>query len=181
MEDYLNYLKDKYNETKATRHLRLSGWEDLSRRLSPAEVPQRNWFRSFALALVLLVVFLGGAFQLSQGALPGDFLYPVKILSERIIQKTSGDNEIIVDHRAQEIIGLSQRNQVNKESLERISIEYKEVVDQTKANLEKGSEMEASFVQKLKKHHSEFERIRQDNPEIEREIKDAEDASDHGN
>jgi hypothetical protein len=179
MEGYLNYLKKEYGKTQATTHLKESGWGELARRIGFLETPKRNvWLRNFAVAFAVLLLFVFGTYQVAQAALPGDKLYPVKILSEKVIRGTSGSSQVAIDHRAEEIVILSKKQEVNKESLQRISIEYKEVVDQEKQQIEVSGESDANFKRKLDEHHEEFDRISRDNPEIKDDIKDAQEASD---
>jgi hypothetical protein len=180
MEGYLNYLKKEYEKTQATAHLKESGWGELARRIGFLETPKKNtWLRNFALAFAVLLLFIFGTYQVAQAALPGDKLYPVKILSENIIRGTSGSSQVAIDHRAEEIVILSKKQEVNKESLERISIEYKEVVNQEKQQIKVSGEPDTNFRRKLDEHHQEFDKISHDNPEIGDEIKDAQEASDH--
>jgi hypothetical protein len=180
MDGYLNYLKREYEKTQATAHLKESGWDELARRIGYLETPKKNvWLRNIAVAFAVLLLFVFGTYQIAQAALPGDKLYPVKILSEKIIQGTSGSSQVAIDHRAEEIVVLSKKQEVNKESIERISIEYKEFVDQEMQQIEVDGEIDENFRRKLDKHHDEFDRISRDNPEISDEIKEAQEASDH--
>ncbi|KKT53987.1 MAG: hypothetical protein UW47_C0012G0012 [Candidatus Woesebacteria bacterium GW2011_GWA1_44_23] len=111
-------------------------------------------------------------------ALPGEILYPVKLLSEEIIQKTSGSNQVIIDHRASEIIELSEKQKIDDQNLEEVVTEYRANVEQARQNLKVTGKSNEDLQNNLDEHHSEFERIGRDHPEIEDKIKEARDASD---
>lgn len=178
MEGYLNYLKKEYEKTEATVHLKTSGWDELAGRIGLLEVPKRTlWFRNFAIAFAVLLIFLTGTYQIAKAALPGDPLYSVKILSERIVQGTSGSNQIVIDHRAEEIIGLSKRQEVNTEELKQVVAAYKENVDQARESTD--GKLSIGFQERLRRQHLEFDKISHEHPEIEDEIKDAQESSDH--
>lgn len=182
MEGYLNYLKSEYEKTEATWHLKTSGWDELGRRIGLLETPRRSvWLRNFAIVFAVFLIFLIGTYQVAQAAMPGDPLYPIKILSERVVQETSGSNQIVIDHRAQEIIGLSKRQEVNKEDLNQVVIEYKQSVGQARQEIKTSGELNSEFQKKLEEQHSEFDKVGRENPEIQKEIKPAQDASNHGN
>lgn len=182
-EEYLEILKKDYEKTEATMHLKMQGWSELEKRIdliSPKPARPR-WF-NFAVTCALILLFAGSLFTAvatAQAALPGDVLYPVKLLSEKIVQKTSGNNQVVVDHRADEIVGLSKKDDVNKEQLQQVVIEYKQSVDQAKQDIQISGKPSINFQNQLDEQHSEFDKISRDHPDIQKEIKDAQDASDH--
>lgn len=177
INEYLNGLKKEYKKTEATWHLRVSGWEELSRQIDPTQIRKSNWLKNLSLAFAVFVIFLLGTYKIALAALPGDVLYPVKLLSEELIQKASGSNQIVIDHRASEIIGLSKEQEIDSQNLKQIVTEYKENVDEAKQNIEASGEPSINFERKLEEQHSEFDKIESNHPEIKDEIKDAKDAS----
>jgi hypothetical protein len=177
-QEYLDSLKSEYEKTEATLHLKESGWGELSRQMDPFRPLRHSWLRNLSIVLAVFVIFLLGTYKIALAALPGDILYPVKLLSEKIIQEASGSNQIVIDHRASEIVGLSKEQETNSQDLEQVVTEYTENVDQAKQDLELSGKPSINFQTKLDEQHSEFERIGQEHPEIEDEIQDAKDASD---
>lgn len=121
LEEYLNVLKKEYERVDVTWHLKMSGWEELGKRidiLSPA--PKRSLWLNFAVAFALVLLFIGslfGTYKVSLAAMPGNMLYPVKILSEKLVEKASGSNQVVIDNRANEIIGLSEKESVDRKSV----------------------------------------------------------------
>lgn len=183
IEEYLDNLKKDYEKTEATMHLKMMGWEELTKRIELLETHpvKPRWF-NFAVTFALLLLFIGslfGTYKVASAAMPGDPLYPVKLLSERIIQKASGNNQIVIDHRADEIVGLSKKEEVNTEALQQVVSEYTQSVDQAKTDLKITGKPSINFQQKLDEQHSEFDQISRDHPEMENEIKDARDVSSH--
>ena len=177
IQEYLDSLKKEYKKTDATMHLKASGWEELSRQIDPTQARRRFSFRNLGLVFAVFVIFLMGTYKIALAALPGEILYPVKLLSEDIIQKASGSNQVVIDNRANEIIGLSNEQEVNSQNLEIVVAEYKDNVDQARQNFEITGKSGINFQNKLDEQHSEFEQIGRDHPEIEDEIRDARDAS----
>ena len=180
--NFLTDLKNEYRKTNATLHLKTSGWSDVAKKIDTKEPFYKRIFLSgfarVSLAVLALLIIFFGTYQIALAALPGDPFYSVKILSEKIIEETSGSNQVVIDHRADEIIDLSKEREVNGQNLEQVVAEYKENVDQAKENFEATGESNADFENKLNEQHSEFERISSDNPDIEEEIEDAKEASD---
>ncbi|KKS95686.1 MAG: hypothetical protein UV71_C0004G0026 [Microgenomates group bacterium GW2011_GWC1_43_13] len=178
IEEYLNDLKKEYEKTEATLHLKAFGWDELSRQIDPTQARRRVSFRNLGIVFAVLVIFLMGTYRISLAALPGEILYPVKLLSEEIIQKTSGSNQVIIDHRASEIIELSEKQKIDDQNLEEVVTEYRANVEQARQNLKVTGKSNEDLQNNLDEHHSEFERIGRDHPEIEDKIKEARDASD---
>lgn len=183
IEEYLDSLKKDYEKTEATWHLKMSGWQELTKRielLEPQPVKPR-WF-NFAFSFALVLLFIGslfGTYRVASAAMPGDVLYPVKLLSEKIVEKASGSNQIVIDHRADEIIGLSKKEEVNTTALKQVVTEYAQSVDQARAELKINGKPSINFQQKLDEQHSEFDRIGNDHPDMENDIKAAKDVSSH--
>lgn len=184
IEEYLENLKTDYEKTSATRHLRMSGWEELRARIGLLEPEYKNvWWKKYALAFALIVLFIGGlvgSYKIALASMPGDAFYPVKILSEKVIQNTTGDNQIVIDHRADEIIGLSKKEEIDREELKSVVIEYKTWVEETKKEIETSGEKNPEFQKKLEDNHRRFDEVSRENPDVQDEIKDAQDVSDHG-
>ncbi|HJY98945.1 MAG TPA: hypothetical protein VJ227_04480 [Patescibacteria group bacterium] len=181
-EEHLEELKKEYEKTKATLHLKSSGWEELRARIGLLEPePVAPWWKTYALAFSLVALLTGsliGAYRISLASMPGDALYPVKILSERLIQNATGDNQIAIDHRADEIIILSEKEKTDREMLMKVVIEYKEVVEEKKSEIQESGADNQEFQRRLDDHHRRFDEAERKNPRIEDEIKEAQEASD---
>lgn len=183
LEEHLNILRKEYEKVDATWHLKMSGWEELEKRIDIlTPVPKRSRWLSFAVSFALILLFIGslfGAYKVSLAAMPGDVLYPVKILSEKLVKNATGSNQVVIDNRANEIIGLSKKEGVDKTELQKVVLEYKKNVEATKKMIPESGKQSEEFQKKLEGQHSEFDRISNENPEIGREIKDASDVSSH--
>lgn len=182
-EEYINNLKVKYQKLEAPMHLRESGWEELSKRLEPAPfVARRFWVMRFAFIAGILLLISGGFFgfyKIASASLPGDLLYPVKRFSEKVSEKTTGNNQAAIDNRAQEIVTLAQRKDVKTKELKKTVQEYTQNVNQRQTEIRQSGQPNPEFQQKLDEQHKEFDQIVQQSPSTENDIKDAQQVSDH--
>ena len=180
-ENYLKELKKEYEQTDATWHLKMSGWTDLEKRIGLIEPKyKRIWKRSYAFGFAVVLVFVLGLFSVYKTVLasvPGDTLYPVKVLSEKISQKLTGSNRAAIDHRAQEIIDLSKKQNVDKSELKQVVSEYKSNVEEAQKSDQNLVTPDVKLQKDLAKQHSEFDKIVRSNPDVGAEIKDAQDIS----
>lgn len=93
----LKDLKKAYLETQTPNNLKLGGWDELSRKISPGpnKKPKYMYFKSFAFIAVFLLVITGSLFFFIKGvaaSMPGDFLYNVKVLSQKITGRQFATN-----------------------------------------------------------------------------------------
>lgn len=181
----LDILKREYREIKLPNKLEVEGWNIVSGRLSSRKLGS-NWSKGFAFFSVSLVLAFGGLFglyQLSLASIPGTSLYPVKILGEKVIQKATGNDQVVVDHRAEEIVNLAKQKEGDTQKLETSVIEYKRVVTdaQEKVSTSNDQKQEDTFQKSLEKQNETFHKIVQENPEVEKELKDAIEISEHSN
>lgn len=182
IENYIKDLKSDYEKVQAPLHLKMSGWDDVAKRIGANELQRTSiWLRNFAIGFVILLIFLGGTYKIADASTPGDFLYPVKLLSEKIIQGTSGSSQIIINHRAQEIISLSKKQSGASQELKQVVTDYKVSVNDEEKQIENMGKTDPQFQANLEKQHQEFDKIAHENPEIEKEIQDAQNASNRKN
>lgn len=180
-EEYLKNLKTEYLKVEAPLSLRASGWETLSKQIGEQPVVRKMfWFERFVFVTGIVLIVVGGFFgfySVASAALPGDPLYPLKRLSERVVEKATGDNQIVIDHRAQEIVNLSKEKEVNAQELQQTVAEYKQVVTETKQEIKQTGQTDQHFEKKLEEQHREFDRVVREAPSVRNEIKDAQEAS----
>lgn len=182
-EEYLKELKTKYQNIETPLHLRESGWEELSGKLEPAPlVNRRLWVMRFAFISGIILVISGaffGFYQVAAASLPGDLLYPVKKFSENIVQRATGDNQIVIDHRAEEIVNLAREKEVKTQELQQAVQEYKEVVTEARQEIRVKGQEDIQFEKRLEEQHREFDRVAKEAPTSAGEIKDAQEVSNH--
>lgn len=164
-EKYLEFLKQKYQETEPSFHLKLYGWSQILPKLE-AE-PKSIFVLRYRFAFLAIVVLI---LALAQASMPGSPLYPIKILSETLVNKANGNNQASIDNRAAEIVTLAKQREKDSQKLESVVIEYKRAVNETQKRT-------PEFEKRLEEHHSEFNKVVHESPEIEHEIKDAIEAS----
>jgi len=128
-----------------------------------------------ALIVVLAVVLLtGSAFGAAQAANPGTRLYPLKLLSDEVLARITGKEELKVEKRAQEVInstGASQKQQ--EEALE----QFQKTLEETKKEAKESGRTQ-EFRQTLDSEENKFKNAQEKNPSqhLEQAIKQTQNA-----
>jgi len=186
LEEFLKEAKKDYMGVKPPERVSLYGWlelrEKLDKRLGLKDV--LVWFfvrpaLAIALAVVLLVGGGAGLIRAANGSLPGDSLYPVKRTYENIASAVTGNHEIKVEGRANEIIILSQKEEESTERLKEAVIQYQMTVAQVEEKV--NEEERKSLKETLRRQKREFERIYEKSrsrDEIKKAIEAADDDED---
>ena len=108
IEDKLKEFRSEYHSIETPSYLVSNGWLDLSLKLENQR--RFSWKLLLGRGLVFATVVLvlsGMVVGVSQAAKPGDFLFPVKVLSEKVVAKVTNDPTIVVEHRANDLINDS--------------------------------------------------------------------------
>jgi len=186
LEEFFKEAKKDYLGVKPPERVSLYGWlelrEKLDKRLGLKDV--LVWFfvrpaLAIALAVVLLVGGGAGLIRAANGSLPGDSLYPVKRTYENIASAVTGNHEIKVEGRANEIIILSQKEEESTERLKEAVIQYQMTVAQVEEKV--NEEERKSLKETLRRQKKEFERIYEKSrsrDEIKKAIEAADDDED---
>ena len=186
LEEFFKEAKKDYLGVKPPERVSLYGWlelrEKLDKRLGLKDV--LVWFfvrpaLAIALAVVLLVGGGAGLIRAANGSLPGDSLYPVKRTYENIASAVTGNHEIKVEGRANEIIILSQKEEESTERLKEAVIQYQMTVAQVEEKV--NEEERKSLKETLRRQKREFERIYEKSrsrDEIKKAIEAADDDED---
>lgn len=108
IEEDLKKLREEYRETQIPQYLIYNGWVDVRVKLADRK-SGAFWFfaRRIALAVLFLSLIFGGVVTTSQAAAPGDFLYPVKVASQNLYAKISGDYQKPIENRTQDVVKSS--------------------------------------------------------------------------
>ena len=176
-EIFLENLKSEYRKTEATAHLKESGWDEIAKKIGTTPPFYKRLFsltlmRASLAAFIFLILFTG-VYSLALVSLPGELFYPVKILSEKVAKTVWGNNQVAMDHRAEEIITLLQKDKLNTQELKKVVIEYKTIVEKEQKTVQTSEKRREEFEKKLDDHHSKFDEIGRENPDIQKEIGDA--------
>ncbi len=174
IESKLTNLKIDYLKIEPSTSFLNNGWKNLSNHLEPRKTHKfwLMWRWSFTTATLVLLLIAGSIFGLFQGAkaaLPGDRLYPLKRISENVISKTQGNDQIKVENRAHEIIGLVKEKQKDQQAIDKTVKEYQENVNKVTEQI-KQPEKQQEFEKKVEEHKQEFQKLSEENPEIEKDL-----------
>lgn len=179
-EKYLQKFKEVYLNKRATSRLSMDGWSEISAKIDGRRIPFMFWKKSWAVALLSVLFIAGGGFVFYtnvSAALPGDKLYPVKILSEDIVAKVTGSNQVKINNRADEIIDLSDKKKEDADSLQKVSKEYSDEVKKVKSDPEVSKEHKNELQKRLEEDNKKFTEAVKKNPEVEHDIKSAIDST----
>jgi len=186
LEEFFKEAKKDYMGVKPPERVSLYGWlelrEKLDKKLGLKDI--LVWFfvrpaLAIALAVVLLVGGGAGLIRAANGSLPGDSLYPVKRTYENIASAVTGNHEIKIEGRANEIIILSQKEEENDQKLKEAVIQYQITVAQVEEKV--NEEERKSLKETLRRQKKEFERIYEKSrsrDEIKKAIEAADDDED---
>lgn len=173
--DKLENLKREYLKTETPSYLHLHGWDDISQKLSQAEEKRFSTRPAFALAfaVVVLLAFTSTLVFASQPSKPGDNLYQVKILSDKVYSEITGDYQTAIDKRAQEVIEL--KDEPNGR-FDQAAEEYQQALDEAKDKT-KGSDenKKEQLRQKLEDKEKEFEGLSKENTKNQNKLQDVAD------
>ncbi|GEM_PF-5502152 len=157
IEEKLESLKKEYLKTKTSDYLVNYGWSNLESRLNNQTEQRHLAFINparIALAFSAFLIIFAVPFVFSQNAKPGESLYPLKIASDTVTAKVTGNYEANIEKRAQEVIQTSE----NGESFEEASKQYQQTIDEAKNKAERGDEAKKEELRKkLEEQEKKFE------------------------
>lgn len=173
-EKYLEQLKKSYINNEPSGKFLSQGWESLEKNLGKQK---DGWFNYFykhgaVVAGIVLILILGSVFslfQVAQGSLPGEPLYPVKKISEEVMSVAKP--QVKVENRAREIVDMA-KNRKDQKKLEKTIKEYEENVEKERRKASRSEKEKEKLIRKLKKQEEEFEKI-SEKSEFHEEIKKA--------
>ncbi|MCL5784886.1 MAG: hypothetical protein M1142_06065 [Patescibacteria group bacterium] len=102
--DELETLRKKYIAVSKPDNL---DWSSLESRLGSQEQPKSWPVKQFLLSITAIVIVLSIFTGAAQAARPGDQLYPLRILTDNLMAKVSGDSSQVIEKRAEDIIKVS--------------------------------------------------------------------------
>ncbi len=98
-------LRREYLETPVPDFLIYDGWVNVRLKLTPRSYSFVRLFAGrFVMAVLILSLIFTVAVTSSQAAAPGDFLYPVKVASQNVYSRISGDVKSPIENRIQDVI-----------------------------------------------------------------------------
>lgn len=164
LQEFFKQARKDYLSVTPPERVRLYGWLELQDKLNKKFSVREAfvWFMvrpAVAATLAVLVLLVGTAsiFVSAKGSLPGETLYPVKRLYEDVASAVSGNEQIKIEGRAQEIIVLSQKEEEDTQKIKEAVVEYEMTVAKVEKKVEEGQTEE--FKEQLEKNRKEFEQI----------------------
>lgn len=146
----LEDLKKEYIKTQPSGN---NGWYELESKLGVKMEHKYNFLHTRGLALAAFVILLSATvLATAQAAKPGNPLYPVKILSDNTQAKISGNYEMTIEKRAQDVID-SQESQKN---LDKATQEYLNTLEEIQQK-PKDEEAQKELENTLKEQEQKFQ------------------------
>lgn len=152
----LKNYKRIYLEEKISKQAIEKSWDTVRRRLPQQDEPKKYYYpAAFMFASMLLFFFLG-TIGVSQASRPGDVLYPVKVLSDKVAAKVTGNYHTKVEKRATEVIREADRS---PERLEEATKAYKDSLEQAKREAQRDSKDKPEIRKTLEKQEERLKNI----------------------
>jgi hypothetical protein len=146
--------------------------------VSPYSSMVRNLRRGLAFGLGTLILLGSISQTASAGALPGQFLYPVKIMYEELEATTKTTPEKRIDHeikrtqkRIEEAANLAQSSTLSEEKQERIATNIKKHTEKLKREINEVKEQNPVMALEL---NNQFKKTIKENSEILKNIEETE-------
>lgn len=168
----LDKLKKNYFDIKLTDQEVEESWNRLERRLKPA-LPSFPSFRYAVISLALVIMISSGIATLAgivQAADTGSPLYPVKILSDKVIAKVTGRPEIKVERRAEDLIEAVKKEGGSSGDAGR---RYEESLTETEKEVGQNEEKKARLQDSLNRQEESFRQAIKENPRAEEKLEKA--------
>ena len=168
----LEELKKEYIKTPIPSYLTHDAWFDLQAKLTPNQGFNFSPRFAYGLIFVTFIFLTTGVYTIAQAAKPASFFYPVKLLSDDILAKITGKQEIKIEKRAQEVIDLSRGP---NQQLEEANKQYQKTLEETKTEAAK-SGREQELRKTLEEQEQKLRQAQQQNPswQLEEAIKKTE-------
>jgi ElaB/YqjD/DUF883 family membrane-anchored ribosome-binding protein len=175
-KDLLERAKGEYLETPVSEYLKYNGWQDLRVKLADRDRAWKFLILGRGLAFAAIVIFLTGVtVVVAQAAKPGDGLYNVKVLADRVYAKVTGNYEIAIQRRADDVINSTgNRSRGDAESAKE---EYKSVLNEAKKELENSGdkeEIKKSLEEQVNRFKKEIGKNSGDEEQLDEIIKETE-------
>lgn len=163
----LKSYKKIYWEIKLPDEKVQQNWQDLKAKINPPiKIP---FFRFGFIASIFLLFSSVGIIGLAQAASPGAILYPVKVLSDKVFAKVSGQPQLPTEKRVEELIDVSKKQPAK---LEEVTKEYRKALNETEKAAQ-GSESDKSKLRKsLDQQQQQLKEAIKENPKSERKLEE---------
>lgn len=175
IEEHLEKLKKEYIKTETTSYLENYGWTNLRSRLdeSPAPTPVFKPTLAKGIAFAVLLIIAGfGFLGFTQKSKPGQALYPVKILSDKVYSQVTGDYEASINKRAQEVIEQSAKP---NGGFEEATKQYQKAIEDARDKREKSDEQKKEeFRRTLEEQEKKFRETLKQNPSHQSQLEEVE-------
>lgn len=161
-------LRKEYLKTEVPVFLQTSGRQDLLSMLEDQKKPLLSPVYGLGFAFALLLIFCTALVGFSQKAKPGEALYSVKILSDKVYTKVTGNFEGAIDKRIQEIIEL--KDEPNGKFDEAVK-QYQQAIEKAKdKNKDAEEKIKEKFREKLEEQEKKLQEISSENPKLYKKL-----------
>ena len=167
IEEQLEKLRKEYIAVNPPSYLSQNGWAELSPQLRPLVGTHYPFLFTRGLALAAIIVLvLSAVWGSSQLAKPGQALYPVKILSDTVVAKVTGNIEFKIQRRAQEVIDQSAKP---NGGFEEATKQYQQTLQETKEEAKKEGKSQ-EFKKTLDENEQDFRNAQQQHPSSQNDL-----------
>lgn len=172
MEEKLESLKKEYLKTKTPNYLKNYGWANLQSRLTDQKelghLPLVN-ARRVILAFSILLIIFSIPLTFAQTSKPGQSLYQLKIASDKLTAKVTGDYETNIERRALEVIESSE----NGSSFDEASKQYQQTIDEAKQKaVNEDEKKKEELRKKLEEQERKFQNAKKESEKSKKRLEE---------
>lgn len=170
----LEQLKKIYLNIRPSEQETEKSWAEFKGKINSHSRFSFPYFRYGVITLSLLVVFSAGLAGLTEAANPGSTLYPVKVLSDKVIAKVTGKPEIKIERRADDLIEVTKKSpEPAPKKVEEASKQYQKALDETEKEVKKDEKKEERINNSLNKQEEKLKEAIKENPKSEGKLEKA--------
>ena len=166
----LEEAKREYQQTPVPEYLKYNGWPDLRVKLQDRGYGWKGLVLRRGLAFFGILVFMAASVvAAAQAAKPGEGLYTVKVLADKVYARVTGNYESAIQRRADDVINSAGSQ--SKGEIESAKKEYEAVLNEAKKEVEDSGKNE-DFKKALEDQEQKFKQKLENDPENEEHIKE---------
>lgn len=159
----LGDLRKDYLKTQSKQ----PNWSAVENKLGAQNINLRTVLHATLITITIMVLSISAITVSSQKSKPGEALYGVKIASDNLYSKISGNFDTSIEKRAQDVIS----SQNSPQQLNDATKQYKKTLEESKQRADQKGQSE-EFKQTLQLQEEKFERAKEENHNSQQKLEE---------